>query len=126
MKLVTYNGQQADFYILNKGLNAGKPSRTPFRNSFAVFSDNEFLFQKVQVLFIGRCFEPFIHGSVIPTIRIKEVKDVILENPINLDDKAKERLKSLDEIDKFILLSQQKIKLFKEMKIAIARETIRR
>jgi len=127
LKIVTYNGTQAaSFYILNKGLNAGRPSRTPYRNSFAVFTDDEFLYQKVQALFIGRYFEPFIHGSVIPTIRLYEVRQVIESNPINVDDKVKKQLESMNEIDKFILISREKIKLLLQMKTAIARETVRR
>ena len=126
MKIVTYNGQQANFYIQNKGFNSGRPLRQPIRNCFAVFTDDEFLFQKVQALFIGRYFERFIHGSVIPTIRLYEVKQVIEDNPIRVDDKALKQLQSLDTIDAAILNSQQKIKLLLQMKTAIARETVRR
>ena len=123
---MTYNGQQANFYIQNKGFNSGRPLREPKRNCFAVFTDDEFLFQKVQALFIGRYFEPFIHGSVIPTIRLYEVKQVIEDNPITVDDKAKKHLQSLEQIDKFILISKEKINLLLQMKTAIARETVRR
>lgn len=127
MKIVTYTGKQkADFYIQNKGYNSGRPLRIPLRNSFAVFTDDDFLFQKVQALFIGKFFEPLIHGSVIPTICLKDVKDIIERTPIKRDDKALKQLKSLQDIDSLILVTQDKIKLLVNLKIAIAQEVVRR
>ena len=125
MKIVTYTGkQQANFYIQSKGTNAGRPLRAPLRNSFAVFTDDEFLFQKVQALFIGRYFEPFIHGSVIPTICLSDVKEVIERTPIRTDGRVLKLLKSLNDIERLILLTQDKLKLLKEIKTATAREVI--
>jgi len=122
-----YTGKQtADFYIQNKGYNSGKPHRAPLRNCFAVFTEDEFLFQKVQALFIGRYFEPFIHGSVVPTIRLDDVKKIIERTPIKMDDKAIKQFKSLDDIDKLIIVTQEKIKMLKNLKTAIATETVRR
>jgi hypothetical protein len=127
VRIVTYTGkQQANFYIQNKGDNAGRPLRAPIRNCFAVFSDDEFLFQKVQVLFIARYFERFIHGSVIPTIRLNDVKDVIEQNYVRQDEKAMKQLDALEQIDKVILISQQKIKTLKEYKTALAYELTKR
>lgn len=103
-------------------MNAGKPLRSPLRNSFAVFTDDEFLFQKVQVLFEGKFFEPFIWGSVIPFIRLEDVKKVIRETKLKEGERTDKMLTSLNEIDKAILNAQDKIKLLKQLKVAIARE----
>lgn len=103
-------------------MNAGRPLRSPLRNSFAVFTDDEFLFQKVQVLFEGKFFEPFIWGSVIPFIRLSDLKKVITETKIKDSERAEKMLTSLSDIDKAILSAQDKIKILKQLKIAIARE----
>lgn len=123
MKIVTYSGQQADFYILNKGLNAGKPSRTPFRNSFAVFCEGDsFLFERVHVLFIGRYFERYIHGTAIPTIRLNDVKEVITETPVKSGIEAEKKLQAINDIEKLLTVTEKKIKLLKELKVAVARQ----
>ena len=36
LQIKTYSGQEADFYIQAKGLNAGRPLKNPKANCFAV------------------------------------------------------------------------------------------
>jgi hypothetical protein len=69
------------FFILNKGLNSGKPMRKPCPNCFVIIAENE---EEIQTLFymclslkIGRYFEYYLKGSVIPFITIKDSFNVL-------------------------------------------------
>ncbi len=85
MQIKTYKGKRIDkehfFFILNKGNNSGKPMETACPNCFVCFCKNEEEKQTLYWLFYGlwqgRFFQPFITGSVIPYIRINDVKQVI-------------------------------------------------
>jgi hypothetical protein len=69
------------FYVLNKGLNAGKPMKHPCPNCFVCHAENaesaEKLFWVVYALHQGRQFHPALVGSVIPFIRKKELHSII-------------------------------------------------
>lgn len=83
--LSTYTaGQQLPahcFFILNKGLNSGKPAFTPWSNCFiAQFdSDNEldYAYWLCYGLWITRKFQTFLTGSVIPFIRKDDLKTML-------------------------------------------------
>jgi len=73
-----YNGKKdATFYIQCKGLHSGKPLMKPIPNCFSVYCADFHLFFLVLALYKGRRFEPLIHGSVVPFIRIKETENLI-------------------------------------------------
>jgi hypothetical protein len=61
-------------FILNKGLNSGKPQRTPFTNSFVVIFQNEEdcenTFLITYSLWQSKFWHRNLHGSVIPFLRI--------------------------------------------------------
>ena len=65
-------------FILNKGLNSGKPQKTEFTNSFVIiFSNNEDLetvFWIAYSLWKSKFWQQFLCGSVIPFLRIKDLK----------------------------------------------------
>jgi hypothetical protein len=71
------------FFILSKGLNAGKPLDKPCPNCFVLFAKSEE--EKNQLhwlcygLWQGNLFRPFLTGSVIPFIRLDDLKTVINE-----------------------------------------------
>ena len=71
---------QPHFFILSKGNNSGKPLDKPCPNCFVCLCSSEEERQQLYWLFYG-CwqglfFNPFIGGSVIPYIRIDDVKQV--------------------------------------------------
>jgi len=76
IQLSTYSAGQllygSCFFILNKGMNSGKPSFSPWRNCFvAQFdSDNEldYAYWICYGLWVTRKLHPFLNGSVIPFI----------------------------------------------------------
>ena len=80
MKIYTYSNsskKKATFYIQAKGLHAGRPLKNPIRNCFAVQTDEKHAFESVYVGWVSRQFEPYIGGSVIPFIKIGDVKNQV-------------------------------------------------
>jgi hypothetical protein len=77
------------FFILSKGLNAGKPMEKPSPNCFVLFAKSEE--EKNQLnwlcygLWQGNFFRPFLTGSVIPFIRLDDLKTVINEALTKVD-----------------------------------------
>ena len=61
-------------FILNKGMNSGKPQREPFTNSFVVIFQNEedceSLYFVAYSLWKTKFWHPFLVGSVIPFLRL--------------------------------------------------------
>lgn len=65
-------------FLLNKGLNSGKPQKKPFTNSFVIIFENQ---EDVDnVFFISyslwktKFWHQFLIGSVIPFLRLQEFK----------------------------------------------------
>lgn len=65
-------------FLLNKGLNSGKPQKEPFTNSFVIIFENQ---EDVDnVFFISyslwktKFWHQFLIGSVIPFLRLQEFK----------------------------------------------------
>ena len=69
------------FFILSRGLNSGKPLKTPCPNCFAVIAnsanDAEKIYWITYALWQGRNFHQSLVGSVIPFIRKKDLQDMI-------------------------------------------------
>ena len=87
----TYNKPR--FFILNKGLNSGKPMKKPCPNCFVITTPTE---KEIQTLFylclslkIGQYFAYYLKGSVIPFITkndcLKVLKSAYSQN--SKDDK---------------------------------------
>ena len=70
--------QENHIYILNKGLNSGKPQKKPFTNSFViVFSSKEeaeAIYWLIYSLWKANFWHQYLCGSVIPFLRIHEFK----------------------------------------------------
>ena len=71
---MTYD--QPHFFILNKGLNSGKPLYNPCPNCYVVTSrteeDKNTLFHLSMMLQIGGFYAYYLKGSVIPFITIND------------------------------------------------------
>jgi hypothetical protein len=65
-------------FILNKGLNSGKPQKEPFANSFVLIFQNEEdcenMYWVAFSLWKSKFWQQFLIGSVIPFIRLQEFK----------------------------------------------------
>jgi hypothetical protein len=84
-------------FILNKGLNSGKPSKEPFANSFVIIFQNEEdcenIFWITYSLWQSKFWQRNLVGSVIPFLRIT---DFIKE----FSNKADEMLSDFEEHQK--------------------------
>ena len=65
-------------FILNKGMNSGKPQNEPFTNSFVVIfqkeEDCESIFFVAYSLWQTKFWHQFLVGSVIPFLRLQNFK----------------------------------------------------
>ena len=72
----SYKGNQ--IFILNKGLNSGKPQKEPFTNSFVINfatpEDAETIYWLAYSLWKANFWHQSLCGSVIPFLRITEFK----------------------------------------------------
>ena len=96
-KNAIYN--QPHLFILNKGLNSGKPQKEPFTNSFVVIfeheKDCENIYYVAYSLWKSKYWNQNLVGSVIPFLRISDFKD-------QFNAKAKLMMEEYDEHVKHI------------------------
>ena len=120
----TYN--KPHFFILNKGLNSGKPLCTPCPNCFVCLleneADREFLYWLCFGLWRSKSFHFYLKGSVIPFRTIDEIRKVIRESEVKASTKEKAFEKSIQAL-KLLDVNEQKIKLTLKM-IDTARQSI--
>jgi hypothetical protein len=130
LQIKTYNNRQKlngeHFFILSKGNNAGEPMMNPCPNCFVFMATNneerDFYFWLIYGLWQGNYFRQLLYGSVIPFIRIRDLKEIIA-NAATITSGKKERLsktitllKNLDEQQKNI---QNQMILIKQAKASL-------
>ena len=75
-KNAVYKANQ--IFILNKGMNSGKPQKEPFTNSFIILfqneEDTETVYWLAYSLWKARFWHQSLVGSVIPFLRIDDFK----------------------------------------------------
>lgn len=82
------------FFILSKGLNSGKPLKEPCANSFVVKCKTKSIKKNVfwlcYSLWQSKSFHQHLRGSVIPFIRIGDLRNILNEAYSNISvDKNK-------------------------------------
>ena len=120
------------FFILSKGNNSGKPMETPCPNCFVCLCGDEEEKQHLYWLFYGlwqgMYFNPFLTGSVIPFIRLEDLKQVVkialakVELQPQQFDKNISMMQLLDEKAKII---KEQIKLIKQTKKALMYQVLK-
>lgn len=123
VRIITYNPSQpdkADFYIQSKGNHSGRPLREPKPNCFAVYTNEPHLFELVYTLYLSRLFEPHIIGSVVPFIRLPDVKNVVADGLERFRPERLKYLKTIREIEKYLQVQKEQMKHYNDLKIAIA------
>ena len=120
----TYN--KPHFFILNKGLNSGKPLPEPCPNCFVVTTqsseEREQLFYLCLSLKIGKYFSYYLKGSVIPFIGVVETRNVIKTALQNYEQQQWEtKVKKLVKITAFEENLKLQLKTISELKIALLR-----
>ncbi|MDD3319889.1 MAG: hypothetical protein PHS59_00380 [Paludibacter sp.] len=115
------------FFILNKGNNSGKPLAVPCTNCFVIQfqseEEKEQIYWLLYSLWQSKVFYPFLRGSVIPFVVLRDVKSCLLdslnkvdENPAQFE-KAVAALRSLEAMEKqykqnLLLIANAKRMLF--------------
>lgn len=114
------------FFILNKGLNSGKPMAAPCANCFVVSTvtteEKEALFHLSMMLLECRCYYKYLKGSVIPFIGINDVKKLLHKNSEYFyEANFKTKQSSLKKVETLELVFENKLKAVKELKSALLR-----
>ena len=115
------------FFILNKGNNSGKPLVVPCPNCFVIQckceAEKEQIYWLSYSLWQSKAFYPFLRGSVISFVVLRDVKSCLLdglnkvdENPTQFE-KAVAALRSLEGMEKqykqnLLLIANAKRMLF--------------
>lgn len=122
-----HSNQEHQFYIQNKGNNAGQPLKKPKRNCWIVTTDIPMAYEICSVLWISNIYDADIIGSVIPFIRVHDYLRITLPYLTSKGDYSQaveQGLKSLCNIDELIDNTLSKLKLFKELKTATAHKLL--
>ena len=118
--------QQPHFFILNKGLNSGKPLNQTCPNCFVCLTNNdedwEFLYWLCFGLWRSKSFHILLKGSVIPFVTIDEIQKLIRESSTKASCKAQAFEKAIQTLQ-LLDTNEQKIKLTLKM-IHTARQAI--
>ena len=127
--LKTHNGKEstAAFYILNKGMNAGKPLVKPCPNCFEVHleksEDFQTLYWLLYALWQAKAFHPYIGGSVIPFIRKKELSDLI-HHSIKRSIQTSPHLEKIQKIDQLQKHLTKQITQLQNLKTALTQNLL--
>lgn len=118
------------FFILSKGLNAGKPLDKPCPNCFVLITKSEE--EKNQLYWLcfglwqGNFFHPFLTGSVIPFIRLDDLKTVISEGLSKVVTKEFDKsISAMQELEKYQLSITKQMELIRRAKKSLMYKMLR-
>ncbi|WP_026724935.1 DUF6943 family protein [Flavobacterium sasangense] len=98
---------QPHLFILNKGMNSGKPQKEPFTNSFVIIFENEEDFDTINLtayaLWKTKFWHQFLRGSVIPFLSLYEIRK---EFSIKVNQEVKDHKEHLKNVQALKLLEQ--------------------
>lgn len=113
-KGTVYKGNQ--IFILNKGLNSGKPQKEPFTNSFVIhfsnLEDTETVYWLAYSLWKAKFWHPSLKGSVIPFLTIQDFKKDFSRK---VDEILKEHELHKKQIQALRLLEQKEDQLYQNI-----------
>ena len=98
---------QPHLFILNKGMNSGKPQKDPFTNSFVIIFENEEDFDTINLtayaLWKTKFWHQFLKGSVIPFLCLNDIRK---EFSIKVNQEVKDHKEHLKNVQALKLLEQ--------------------
>ena len=101
-------------FVLNKGMNSGKPQKEPFTNSFVIIFQNEDdcenLFFIAYSLWQTKFWHQYLVGSVIPFLRLPDFKNEFITKASLMMAEHEEHKKNVAALK----LLEQKEKQFHE------------
>lgn len=124
--------KQPHFYILNKGNNSGKPLNQPCPNCFVCLCSSEEEKEQLFWLMFGLCqgkkFYPYLCGSVIPFLKIKDVKDVLKKLSLHCAANPEQCKKKIATIQKVQIVKNslsQQMQTLQQLQNTILSELLR-
>lgn len=119
------------FFVLSKGNNAGKPLDKPCPNCFVVTTNTKEQRDRLFCLCLGlwqaKHFYQMLTGSVIPFLRIHDLKDALIKSLATIEDSWDEFNKTVDAINSMNILQDnlmRQFKTLKELKISLLRKVL--
>ena len=98
---------QPHLFILNKGMNSGKPQKEPFTNSFVIIFENEEDFDIINLtayaLWKTKFWHQFLRGSVIPFLSLYDIRK---EFSIKVNQEVKDHKEHIKNVQALKLLEQ--------------------
>ena len=127
MQIKTYKGKQIEkpyfIFILNKGNNSGKPLMQPCANCYILTTDTkeekDFYYWLCYGLWQSNKFHPYLSGSVIPFIRVHDVRSIINQAEQKIKSKRgkfNKALKTLIKVNEHYDDITVQLKLLKQVK----------
>ena len=120
----TYN--QPHFYIQNKGFRSGRALQSPIPNCFVLITETDeqrdALYYLCFSLQIGRYFNYYIKGSVIPFITIDDTRKVLNKALLNYKkDQWELKVDKLKKVTAYEDNLKQQITTIGQLKLALLR-----
>ena len=132
MQIKTYNMRtetepvKPHFFVLNKGTNSGRPNSYPYANCFIVITETDEEYNRyywlVYALWQGKCFIPFLRGSVIEFITIYDFARVVKDSERKVNRKRllfHKTIQMLQDVDKHVGGLKHSLKLSEQLKQVI-------
>ena len=112
------NYSEPHFFILNKGLNSGKPLNEPCPNCFVCITtddtDKDFMYWLCFGLWKSKSFHYYLKGSVIPFITIGDMKKHLRDNECIASKHPQLFHQSIHHL-KLLEVNEEKLKLLLKM-----------
>ena len=94
-------------FLLNKGMNSGKPQKEPFTNSFVIIFENESDFDTINLtayaLWKTKFWHQFLKGSVIPFLSLQDIRK---EFSMKVNQEIKDHEQHVKSVEALKLLEQ--------------------
>lgn len=94
-------------FLLNKGMNSGKPQKEPFTNSFVIIFENESDFDSINLtayaLWKTKFWHQFLKGSVIPFLSLQDIR---MEFSMKVNQEIKDYEEHVKSVQALKLLEQ--------------------
>ncbi|WP_396147349.1 DUF6943 family protein [Flavobacterium sp.] len=94
-------------FLLNKGMNSGKPQKEPFTNSFVIIFENESDFDTINLtayaLWKTKFWHQFLKGSVIPFLSLQDIRK---EFSMKVNQEIKDHEEHVKSVQALKLLEQ--------------------
>ena len=126
----TYHGNH--FFVLSKGNNAGRPLDKPCPNCFVIVTkcpkEKHLLYWLCFGLWQCGYFHPYLAGSVIPFLRLPELKSIISNARTQIEQRKTEYEKAVETLNKLLQLQQnisQQLQLISQAKTSLMSKLLR-